>query len=135
MINRKHVMYIINGAMAYSEISGNLSWCYKGKHKSLECKDYKTGSELCNLLLSENANYIYAKCGDKPYFDLVTDDNMKLSTSIYKVQLIKAIHCYQCKTHQHDGWEDSEAKKIIDTILERVICDLPGYEEAEWEIT
>ena len=51
------------------------------------------------------------------------------------VQVIKACDCYNyqaCDTGQ-DYWT-SEAHEIIDTIRERAIDELPGMDDAAWEI-
>ena len=51
------------------------------------------------------------------------------------VQIIKACDCYNyqaCETGE-DYWK-SEAHEIIDTIRERAIDELPGMDDAAWEI-
>ncbi len=51
------------------------------------------------------------------------------------VQVIKACDCYNyqaCETGE-DYWK-SEAHEIIDTIRERAIDELPGMDDAAWEI-
>jgi hypothetical protein len=51
------------------------------------------------------------------------------------VRVIKACDCYNyqaCETGE-SYWK-SEAHEIIDTIRERAIDALPGYDEAAWEI-
>ena len=50
------------------------------------------------------------------------------------VQVIKACDCYAYQACEVDDWETTEAHKIIDTIRERAIDELPGMEEAEWGV-
>jgi hypothetical protein len=50
------------------------------------------------------------------------------------VAILKAISCYEYQSCEHEGWDTSEAKTFCQYLREHVICDLPGYEEAVWEI-
>ena len=52
--------------------------------------------------------------------------------SIPAVQIIKAAKCYAYQACEHDGWESSDAKRVVDLIIEHAILDLPGYSEAPW---
>jgi hypothetical protein len=52
--------------------------------------------------------------------------------SINPLQVIKTCKYYVYQTCEFEGWEDSEAKAIIDAIINIAITKLPGYEEAEW---
>lgn len=59
----------------------------------------------------------------------------RYSLPLSPVDVIKACDCYNyqaCETGK-DYWT-SEAHEIIDTIRERAIDELPGYEDAAYEI-
>lgn len=51
------------------------------------------------------------------------------------VQVIKAIHGYIYQACEHPEWEQSEARRLVQQIESCALRVLPGYEEAEWEIT
>lgn len=51
------------------------------------------------------------------------------------VQIVKAARCLDYQSCEHPGWEGSEACRIVQAILSDTSRDLPGYDEAQWEIT
>ena len=51
------------------------------------------------------------------------------------VQAIKAIQCYEYQSCEHPGWRTSEAKEFCSALMSRLIVDLPGYEDAAWDIS
>jgi hypothetical protein len=50
------------------------------------------------------------------------------------VQAIKACHCLEYQSCEHDGWQQSPAFRILQAIERAAIRMLPGYEEAPWGI-
>ena len=50
------------------------------------------------------------------------------------VQIIKACNCLDYQSCETPDWKDTRAFAILDAIRERAIRELPGYEEAQWEI-
>jgi hypothetical protein len=51
------------------------------------------------------------------------------------VGLLKAINCYEYQSCEHDDWEKSQAYRFCDALRKMLIRELPGYEEAVWEVT
>lgn len=51
------------------------------------------------------------------------------------VGILKALACYEYQTCEHPEWPTSEAKAFCDVLRHYAINALPGYEDAEWEIT
>jgi hypothetical protein len=47
---------------------------------------------------------------------------------------IKLAHCYSYQSCEHEGWNDSAAKRYVDELVGDLIRQLPGYNEAEWAI-
>lgn len=47
-------------------------------------------------------------------------------------QIITACHCYDYQACEHDGWENSQAKKLVDSIKGQAVRKLPGMDEAAW---
>ena len=50
------------------------------------------------------------------------------------VEIIKAIDCYCYQSCEAPNWDQSEAYAIVDTLRNRAIGRLPGYDEAAWII-
>ena len=48
------------------------------------------------------------------------------------VQVIKACNCLDYQSCEHDGWEASEAKSFLDSLISAACHRLPGYDAAEW---
>ena len=53
---------------------------------------------------------------------------------IEAVQVLKAIQCYRYQSCEHPGWENSDARRWIDRLESDAIANLPGYDDADWEI-
>jgi hypothetical protein len=51
------------------------------------------------------------------------------------IQLLKAIDCLAYQSCEYDGWEYSQAKKYLDDMTHQAVSRLPGYNEADWELT
>ncbi len=50
------------------------------------------------------------------------------------VEIVKLAHCFEYQSCEYKGWETSQAKKLIESIISSAICQVPGYEVAEWSI-
>lgn len=46
--------------------------------------------------------------------------------------VIKTIHNYAYQSCEHDGWESSDAKRMMDALERRLVRKLPGYDDAPW---
>lgn len=58
-----------------------------------------------------------------------------LTAPIVPVAVLKALDCYEYQSCEHDGWVTSHAKEFCDDLRGRMISELPGYDDAPWEIT
>ena len=65
------------------------------------------------------AGYVYAKDGGK---------------ALGHIEVIKACHCLDYQSCEHDAWEASAAKKLLNSIESAAVRELPGYDEAAWEV-
>jgi hypothetical protein len=51
------------------------------------------------------------------------------------VQILKGARCLRYQSCEHPAWEESQACKLLEAIIGESTTDLPGYDEAQWEIT
>jgi hypothetical protein len=51
------------------------------------------------------------------------------------VAAVKAIHCYEYQSCEHPGWDTSEAHQFCRALEGALVRQLPGYDEASWEVT
>jgi hypothetical protein len=54
--------------------------------------------------------------------------------SIDPVMVLKAVACYEYQSCETPGWEKSEAHAFCQSLKERCIRRLPGFDDAPWEI-
>lgn len=47
----------------------------------------------------------------------------------------KLTHSYAYQSCEHDGWEASDAKRMVDAIYDNLVAKLPGYDDAPWSIS
>lgn len=91
---------------------------------------------LCAVLAAENArsvNYRY-QTHDPQEASVVTrpwDQYADLSP----VALLKACDCYEYQTCETPDWRDTPAMDLCDRIRSAAVRALPGYEDADWDVT
>jgi len=93
-------------------------------------------------LLQENYNsynerYQQESVTDRGYINSVTITDHGIRELINKVpaiQIIKAIHCYQYQSCEHEGWESSWSYKTTNELIVSLVSQIPGYENATWGI-
>ena len=88
---------------------------------------------IAQKLVDENyrsVNYRYGEETQVPKF--VYDGKVHAKSP---VEIIKACRCYDYQTCETPDWEESEAYAIVRLIESRAINSLPGYDDAEWNIT
>lgn len=51
------------------------------------------------------------------------------------VEVIKACDCLNYQSCEFDGWEQTKAYRIVQSIREGAIDQIPGMNDAAWEIT
>ena len=83
-------------------------------------------------LLDENYRSVNYRYGESDAPRIYTHPTVSHKTA---VQIIKAIHCYRYQACETPDWEQSEAFAICEALEARAVHCLPGYDEAEWEIT
>lgn len=54
--------------------------------------------------------------------------------SVTTAQVLKALDCYEYQSCEHQGWNDSEARRFCDVLRRRYAATVPGYEDALWEV-
>lgn len=90
--------------------------------------------ELCALLAEENAKSVNHRYnGNEPAVVVFPFELYRPGNDTLKV--LKAIACYEYQSCEHDGWHTSKARALVKSLRERLINDLPGYDEAPgWSI-
>lgn len=124
IVNPNHISALVRWACR-----ANISVYYGNPPRRLAIAGNE--QETCDLLLAENTrsfNYRYGETVDET---MVYD---AFATSLRPIDVLKACDCLAYQSCEHDGWETSTAKVIVSAIKEAAIRELPGYDEAPWEI-
>ena len=88
-------------------------------------------TQMGQILLNENyrsVNFRYND-NDQPY-----EFQFEFAPILSPVEIIKACQCYQYQACETDNYKDSSAYRIVDWIMNNAISNLPGYEQAGWDI-
>ena len=114
VVTTKHIDYLVAAALAY-------------KITLLPSADV-----IGSTLLEENyrsVNHRYHDADAAPAYRY-TDPKLP----IIHIQVIKAAQCLRYQSCEHDGWERSNARHILEGLITEAISRLPGYNDAAWAI-
>lgn len=78
----------------------------------------------------DSVNFRYSESREVPvgeYFPVAT-------AFISPAAIIKLCDCLDYQSCEVDGWEDTDAAKIISTIRNTAVVNVPGYSDAAWTI-
>lgn len=137
MVDRNHINYLVSAAVN----SNNFSYWDESRQERVDV-NRANASEVGQMLWNENHYSVATRynsldegldklpgvIGEDYQFEYV--DCVFLS--IRPVELLKACHCFEYQSCEHDGWEDSLAYNFIDTLAKHYMRRLAGYEAAEW---
>ena len=144
IVSKAHIDALVSAAMT----SGNpMSWYYDNPSRRGEITytDTVKASEVGMMLWGENLASINAR-----YPDTIDDPTAcpgpcdfdgSASVPAYQftrtqqmtpVQIIKAIHCYEYQSCEHEGWKTSEAHAFCEALTDKMTNALPGYDDAPW---
>jgi hypothetical protein len=65
-------------------------------------------------------------------YTLTGSDFGRMPANVEPVQVLKACNAFRYQACEHAGWEASEACSFIDSLKEKAISCLNGYDAAEW---
>lgn len=152
IVSREHIVYLVNAAMSRRLSRGGPMYWYweengESKHDQLGQGDYDKAVEVGNMLWAANVQSIearYPDCIGHPENRPGTvGENCILESGDLRisweqpdpVQVLKACHCFAYQSCEYDGWKESQAHAFIKALESRAISALPGYDDAQWEIS
>lgn len=122
LCGQEHINALVNWANRRSPYGG----------MSLVQRLEVTPQELGELLYNENVRSLQARYGND-------HDSYKYkfrqAYNVTPVQILKACSCYDYQACESEDYETTNAAKVIDQIRQSAIAALPGYDDAQWEIT
>ena len=104
-------------------------------NKRLSCVNGLDADDVGKILYAENLASVNYRYNDTPDAQNVFkfDDRAKQANPS-AVVVLKAANCLSYQSCEHDGWQASQAHKIVEAIISSAIYSLPGYQDAQWEI-
>ena len=93
-----------------------------------------TPAEIGAMLHRENVASVNHRYSESTVPAFVYDSTVE-SLKVEPVQIIKAAHCLDYQSCEHDAWDKSEARQLLLQIIENAAYKFPGYESAQWEIS
>lgn len=108
------------------------------------CRD-KTPDEIGRILWLENVESLKARypndgsgqrpgCGETD--EEVAAYTYRESHALTPPEAVKAAHCLDYQSCEHDGWAESEACAILQAFVWDIASEQPGYEDASgWNAT
>jgi hypothetical protein len=126
IVSKKHIDTLVN----YANIK-DVRYYYRGKMYS--CSDMDaTGQILLNAnVKSVNVRYDEHQEPEKYRAGLM---GIKIIGDLPAVNIIKACHCLTYQSCELVGWGKSRAKSILDAIEKHAEINIPGYDNAPWDI-
>ena len=125
-VSEAHINYLVNAIQRANPTGGIYA-----------ARDFQADPNgLGRLLAQANADSVNARYAHhhRPCEPIPYRWSMRLAVPVSPVQTIKACDCFRYQSCEHDGWADSLAAKIIDQLREHAINQLPGYDDAAWDI-
>ena len=122
--SKKHIAEVANYAVARKV------WLGSGSAKSEDFgRIYKSLAEanvhgVCNRYSDDKAS---------DYADVLRAPRCG-SSSLSAVEIIKLCDCLEYQSSEVDGWQESYAYRLLNSVRAAAINALPGYEDAEWAI-
>jgi len=89
------------------------------------------------VLFDANQKSLQARYGDEPSDRTpraVVHGDIAWVQGLPAVVVLKQANCYAYQACEFDGWEKSEARRIVETVKANAINRLPGYDDAPWGI-
>lgn len=129
IVSTDHIDYLVSAALAY----GRGGYVNYGDTYISAQNATDTGAGL----IAENTASVQHRYPDRDdlAMDTATAYRFRPFLHVTPVQTLKAIQCYEYQACEHPGWESSNANRFCEQLRNAAIDNLPGYSEADWEVT
>lgn len=142
VVDREHIMYLVNAALAHPICRNGMSWYHAGESHQMQDGNVTETIRVANILWQENIKSVMTRYPDSNFDNLpgpigesyvISERDLTTFWDIFSpIQVVKACHCYEYQSCEHDGWEASEAHAFINSLEGAAIHSMPSYDKAEW---
>jgi len=99
----------------------------------------KNANKIGAMLLAENLASYNSRYPEKKNeaedADAVSSFRFSAVEPLTRIQAFKAVDCLKYQSCQHEKWISSEAEDFLNSLRSALIQSLPGYANADWEIS
>jgi hypothetical protein len=148
MVSRSHILALVNAgaSVAPGGRYAGMSWHWNEVRNEVRYGEDDSAAEVARMLWDENkasVNARYPDTIDHPEnmpgtvgenYTITRADFRKPYMHREPVEILKACDCYEYQSCEHAGWPESEAYAFIQALRRKMIRQLPGYEDAPWDI-
>jgi len=136
IVDKKHIQYLV-GAMLSRRIVQNYGFSYwNGTERiAVRAGDYEQAAHIGTILWQENVKSVnarYSDATDLEAYQITPDEVGNYWDEFDPVQVIKACHCLDYQSCEHEGWQASDAKAILTRLIKCACNALAGYDKAQW---
>jgi len=134
IVSKEHINYLIQAAISRRILGGSDAsrWFHAGEWHELRPGDSKRASQVGQILWNENVKSVATRY-DEAREDRIFAFSYNHKISIDPVQVLKACHCLNYQSCEHETWEASEAYAFLESLKSDTEHALPGYDEAQAE--
>ena len=135
IVTNHHIDALVHAATRRASLTGVL--CYRFQGENHHCLD---PDAVGRVLLAECVKSVAYRYSDDTDETLPGSDarphryRYRPPTELPIVTLLKAIDCYEYQSCEHPGWRKSEAFALCQALRDRLVHELPGYDDAPWGI-
>ena len=137
IVTKNHILYLLS-AITSRRITRTYGFSYYHNDSTTQVRlgDYDQLAAIGSKLWQENVKSVNARYNDATDSEAYTIQPHELASvhwqEIEPVQVIKACHCLNYQSCEHEAWETSEAKTILDRLINAACHALTGYDDAAW---
>lgn len=114
-----------------------ITWAYNNKvqyYKDLWVYINQTPTHAAEILHAENVRSVNSRYNERSKTQYGRFRFVPVQDLPDAIGIIKLCHCLQYQSCEHKGWEKSEAKKLLQAIIDTAIDQIPGYKQAAWAL-
>lgn len=134
IVDRDHIAYLVHSADIMSR--AKFTWWDGTDHETMSSPT-ATGQMLWDSNI-ESVSYRYGNSPVEqlpgPKGEAYVYTHKRSGKHVNPIAVLKAIQSYQYQSCEHPGWATCNAKRFTDALRMLAIRNLPGYDEASWEL-
>ena len=138
LLGKTHIDYLMKAAQAYVHGSTSFSWYdEKMNYHRFTHEDVNTVGAMLWLENKKSVEHLYGPKSEGmwTHFKEYVYEDPEHGGEVDWVQVLSAIACYRYQSCEHPEWLTSDAFHFVQALEKRAIQNLPGYNDAAWEVT